>query len=141
MAKYKVSTTDSVSYNETTGKLNQVISSTTSSTETKYDRGTVIGGIVMVLLLIGVLFTLLGKEQIGIGWLLETLQGVPKIDMSWINNFINFKAPTLYVPLLKIDLLGWLNPLVNVIKALLFVCTAIVQAAIFLVYLLGALFF
>lgn len=89
----------------------------------------ILGLIFTLLLCVCVLFTLLGKDTIGLQWLLETLQNVPKIDMNWISGIFNSNIP---------DWLGWI---VKPVQALLFIGTSIVQSLTFVIYVVGALFF
>ncbi len=116
-------------------------------THTKLDDGTVVTSwranetksrsadwsalsiIFVLVLFVCVLFTLVGKQTIGLQWFLETLQNVPKIDMNWMYGIFNNSIP---------DWLGWI---VKPVQAVLFIGTAIVQALTFVVYVVGALFF
>lgn len=109
-----------------------------SSSSRVITSGNVLELVLLVLLIVTVLFTLLSKEVPTLGWLLETLQGVPKIDTSWIATVFSFDLPKLEI--LGVNLLGWLQPLINVFKALAFIGTAIVQCATFLFYIILRLF-
>ncbi len=124
----KRTTTETVSVNKDTGVVNKSISTTTSKS-TKFTSGNVLSIIVVVLLMITVLFSLLGKETPTFAWLLDTVASAPKIDMTWIQNVFGVNVP------------DWLQWLVAPVQAIAFVGTAIVQCAVFLVHFLLRLFF
>ena len=124
----KRTTTETVSVNKDTGVVNKSISTTTSKS-TKITGGNVLSIIVVVLLMITVLFSLLGKETPTFAWLLDTVASAPKIDMTWIQNVFGVNVP------------DWLQWLVAPVQAIAFVGTAIVQCAVFLVHFLLRLFF
>lgn len=100
-----------------------------NQTESRSTDWTILSLIFALVLFVCVLFTLIGKETIGLQWFLETLQNVPKIDMNWMSGIFNNNIP---------DWLGWI---VKPVQALLFIGTAIVQALTFVIYVVGALFF
>ena len=100
-----------------------------NQTESRSTDWSILGVIFALLLCVCVLFTLLGKETIGLQWLLETLQNVPKIDMNWMSGIFNNNIP------------DWLDWIVKPVQALLFIGTAIVQALTFVIYVVGAVFF
>lgn len=124
----KRTTTEIVSVNKDTGVVSKSISTTTSKS-TKFTGGNVLSIIVVVLLMITVLFSLLGKDTPTFAWLLDTVASAPKIDMTWIQNVFGLDIP------------DWLDWLVKPLQAIAFVGTAIVQCAVFLVHFLLRLFF
>lgn len=100
-----------------------------NQTESRSTDWSILSIIFALVLFVCVLFTLIGKDTIGLQWLLETLKNVPKIDMNWMSGIFNSNIP---------DWLGWI---VKPVQALLFIGTAIVQALTFVIYVVGALFF
>ena len=100
-----------------------------NQTESRSTDWSLLSVLFTLVLCVCVLFTLLGKDTIGLQWFLETLQNVPKIDMNWISGIFNNNIP---------EWLGWI---VKPVQALLFIGTAIVQSLTFVIYVVGAFFF
>lgn len=129
MARERITETLITRKDNDTGDIKTFTERRTSKTETDISHGSLVAVFGVVLLMLCVLFTLLGKDTPTIGWLLETLQTAPKMDMTWVQTIFNTNLP------------DWADFILKPLQAIMFIGSAIVQVLVFIIHFLGALFF
>lgn len=156
--KIKSSTSKNVSYSR--GRVHVSKSSSTFNTKTGVSSsssrsfGYSIFGVVFLILIVAVLFAKFANRNIpSEGFFtsfLEKMQTAPTISMDWLSFFDNWSMPELAVPSGSVAqfLLGMyvfaaklFNILASVFKFICFICTALLNALVFVLWGVSWLFF